>query len=123
MLSSMSPTIVAKDGQLFMVTGSPGGRTIINTVLMTILNVIDFGMNAQEAVDAGRMHHQWLPDRLSMERNAFSADVIRTLQGMGHTVAEVGNQGVAEVIVYNQKENMLEGGVDRRAPDGGAAGK
>ncbi len=63
MLSSMSPTILAKDGKLFMVTGSPGGRTIINTVLLTILNVVDFGMNAQEAVDAGRMHHQWLPDR------------------------------------------------------------
>ncbi|MDH4066073.1 MAG: gamma-glutamyltransferase [Acidobacteriota bacterium] len=123
MLSSMSPTIVARDGQLFMVTGSPGGRTIINTVLMTLLNVIDFGMNAQEAVDAGRIHHQWLPDRLSMERNAFSADVIKTLQSMGHTVSEGGNQGVAEVIVFNQKDNMLEGGVDRRAPDGGAAGK
>ena len=68
MLSSMSPTIIAKDGQLFMVTGTPGGRTIINTVLTTILNVIDYGMNAQEAVDAGRMHHQWLPDRLSLER-------------------------------------------------------
>ena len=68
MLSSMSPTIIAKDGKLFMVTGTPGGRTIINTVLMTILNVIDFGMNAQEAVDAGRIHHQWLPDRISYER-------------------------------------------------------
>lgn len=123
MLSSMSPTIVAKDGQLFMVTGSPGGRTIINTVLMTILNVIDFGMNAQEAVDAGRIHHQWLPDRISMERFGFSADAIKTLQGMGHTISEGGNQGVAEVIVFNQKDNMLEGGVDRRAPDGGAAGK
>ena len=62
----MSPTIVAKDGKLFMVTGTPGGRTIINTVLMTILNVIDFGMNAQEAVDAGRIHHQWLPDRITL---------------------------------------------------------
>ncbi|MGE0459806.1 MAG: gamma-glutamyltransferase [Vicinamibacterales bacterium] len=123
MLSSMSPTIVAKDGQLFMVTGSPGGRTIINTVLMTILNVIDFGMNAQEAVDAGRIHHQWLPDRISMERFGFSADAIKTLQGVGHTISEGGNQGVAEVIVFNQKDNMLEGGVDRRAPDGGAAGK
>jgi gamma-glutamyltranspeptidase / glutathione hydrolase len=123
MLSSMSPTIVAKDGQLFMVTGSPGGRTIINTVLMTILNVVEFGMNAQEAVDAGRMHHQWLPDRLSMERYGFSADTIKTLQAMGHTVAESGGQGVAEVIVFNAKDNMLEGGVDRRAPDGGAAGQ
>jgi len=123
MLSSMSPTIITKDGQLLMVTGSPGGRTIINTVLMTILNVIDFGMNAQEAVDAGRMHHQWLPDRLSVERFGFSADSLAALRAMGHTVSEAGGQGVAEVIVLNPKDNMLEGGVDRRAPDGGAAGK
>jgi len=123
MLSSMSPTIVAKDGQLFMVTGSPGGRTIINTVIMTLLNVIDFGMNAQEAVDAGRIHHQWLPDRLSVERYGFSADTITQLKAMGHTVAEVGGQGVAEVIVFNAKDNMLEGGVDKRQADGGAAGK
>jgi gamma-glutamyltranspeptidase/glutathione hydrolase len=120
-LSSMSPTILAKDGQLFMVTGSPGGRTIINTVLMTILNVVDFGMNAQEAVDAGRIHHQWLPDRLSMERYGFSADTIAKLKAMGHNVAEAGSQGVAEVIVV--KDGILEGGVDGRAPDGGAAGK
>ena len=123
MLSSMSPTIVAKDGQLFMVTGSPGGRTIINTVLTTILNVIDFGMNAQEAVDAGRMHHQWLPDSLSVERYGFSADTIKALQAMGHTVREGGAQGAAQVIVVNQKDGMLEGGNDKRAPDGGAAGK
>ena len=120
-LSSMSPTILAKDGKLFMVTGSPGGRTIINTVLMTILNVVDFGMNAQEAVDAGRMHHQWLPDRLSMERYGFSADTIAKLKAMGHTVTEAGGQGVAEVIVL--KDDILEGGVDGRAPDGGAGGK
>ena len=123
MLSSMSPTIVARDGQLFMVTGTPGGRTIINTVLTTILNVIDFGMNAQEAVDAGRLHHQWLPDRINLERFGFSADTIKALQAMGHTINEVGNQGTAQVIVFNQKENLLEGGVDRRSPDGGAAGK
>jgi gamma-glutamyltranspeptidase/glutathione hydrolase len=123
MLSSMAPTIIAKDGQLFMVTGTPGGRTIINTVLTTILNVIDYGMNAQEAVDAGRMHHQWLPDRLSVERFGFSADTIKMLQAMGHTVTEGGGQGAAQVIVFNQKDNMLEGGVDRRPSDGGAAGK
>ena len=122
MLSSMAPTIVAKDGKLFMVTGSPGGRTIINTVLTTILNVVDYGMNAQEAVDAGRMHHQWLPDRLSMERYGFSADTIAKLKAMGHTVAEAGGQGVAEVIVVG-KDGIFEGGVDGRAPDGGAAGK
>ncbi len=123
MLSSMAPTIIAKDGQLVMVTGTPGGRTIINTVLTTILNVIDYGMNAQEAVDAGRMHHQWLPDRISLERYGFSADTIKMLQAMGHTVQEGGGQGAAQVIVFNQKENMLEGGVDRRPADGGAAGK
>ncbi len=121
-LSSMSPTILAKDGKLFMVTGSPGGRTIINTVLMTILNVVDFGMNAQEAVDAGRMHHQWLPDRLSMERYGFSADTIAKLKAMGHTVTEAGGQGVAEVIVMGA-DGVLEGGVDGRATDGGAGGK
>ena len=78
MLSSMTPTIVARDGQLFMVTGSPGGRTIINTVLLTILNAVDFGMNAQEAVDAGRFHHQWLPNRLSYERYGLSSDTLAT---------------------------------------------
>ncbi len=118
----MSPTILAKDGKFFMVTGAPGGRTIINTVLMTILNVVDFGMNAQEAVDAGRIHHQWLPDRISMERFGFSADTIAKLKAMGHTVAEGGNQGVAEVIVLG-KDGVFEGGIDGRAPDGGAAGK
>ena len=123
MLSSMSPTIVAKDGKLVMVTGSPGGRTIINTVLMTLINVLDFGMNAQEAVDAGRMHHQWLPDRLSMEEFGFSADTVALLKKMGHDVRVAGNQGVAQVIVFNEKDDMLEGGLDRRAADGGAAGK
>jgi gamma-glutamyltranspeptidase/glutathione hydrolase len=122
MLSSMSPTIVAKDGKLFMVTGSPGGRTIINTVLMTILNVVDFGMNAQEAVDAGRIHHQWLPDRLNYEKFGFSADTLKALEAMGHTLREGGSQGVAEVIVVGD-DGVLEGGVDRRAADGGAAGK
>ena len=123
MLSSMAPTIVSRDGQLVMVTGTPGGRTIINTVLTTILNVIDYGMNAQEAVDAGRMHHQWLPDRINIERFGFSADTIKMLRDMGHTINEGNNQGAAQVIVFNQKDNMLEGGVDRRPPDGGAAGK
>ncbi|HYU79298.1 MAG TPA: gamma-glutamyltransferase [Vicinamibacterales bacterium] len=129
MLSSMSPTIIAKDGKLFMVTGSPGGRTIINTVLMTILNVIDFGMNAQEAVDAGRIHHQWLPDRITYEELAISPDTVELLKKMGHTVqvAREGgaraSQGVAEVIVYDAKSDMLEGGVDRRQANGGIAGK
>ena len=68
MLSSMTPTILAQDGKLFMVIGSPGGRTIINTVLEIIVDVVDFGMNVQDAVDAPRFHHQWLPDRMTYEK-------------------------------------------------------
>jgi gamma-glutamyltranspeptidase/glutathione hydrolase len=122
MLSSMTPTIVAKDGELFMVTGSPGGRTIINTVLQTILNVVDHGMNAQEAVDAGRIHHQWLPDRVRHEKYGFSPDTLNILRWMGHELQENDGQGVAQVIVVNTDDGMLEGGLDRRAPDGGAVG-
>ena len=73
MLSSMTPTIVEKDGKLFLVAGSPGGSTIPTTVFQVITNVIDFGMNIQEAVDAGRFHHQWLPDCISYEKNAIDS--------------------------------------------------
>jgi gamma-glutamyltranspeptidase/glutathione hydrolase len=122
MLSSMTPTILAKDGRLFMVTGSPGGRTIINTVLETIVNVVDFGMNAQEAVDFPRFHHQWLPDKIVYEPYGLSADTIAGLERRGHSV-EAGrySQGVAQVIVVD-KDGVLEGGSDRRAPDGAAVG-
>jgi len=126
MLSSMSPTILAKDGQLAMVTGSPGGRTIINTVLETIVDVVDFGMNAQEAVDAPRFHHQWLPDRIQYERYGLSPDTLEGLQRRGHTLQMIpgasSTQGVAQVIIYVPKDGMLEGGSDRRAPDGAAVG-
>jgi gamma-glutamyltranspeptidase/glutathione hydrolase len=123
MLSSMTPTILSKDGQLFMVTGSPGGRTIINTALETIVDVVDFGMNAQEAVDAPRFHHQWLPDRIDFEKFGFSPDTVRELERRGHTLREGrGSQGVAQVIVFSAKEDMLEGGTDRRASDGAAVG-
>src|SRR5512139_955627 len=74
MLSSMTPTILARDGSVRLVVGSPGGRTIINTVLLTILNIVDFGMNVQEAVDAPRFHHQWLPDQIRFERHGLSPD-------------------------------------------------
>jgi gamma-glutamyltranspeptidase/glutathione hydrolase len=121
MLSSMTPTILEKDGKLLMVTGTPGGRTIINTVLQTILNVVDFRMNAQEAVDAGRFHHQWLPDRITYERFGFSVDTIAKLRAMGHQVVEDTRQGVAEVIVLDAAADVLEGALDRRQPDGGVA--
>ena len=122
MLSSMTPTIVSKDGALFMVTGSPGGRTIINTVLLTILNAIDYGMGVQAVVDVPRFHHQWLPDRIVYERWGLSPDTLNLLQTMGHELRETSSQGVAEVVMVNAKENLLEGAADRRAADGGAVG-
>ena len=120
MLSSMAPTILSKDGRLFMVTGSPGGRTIINTTLETIVGAVDVGFNAQEAVDAPRFHHQWLPDVINYERQGFSPDTLRELQRRGHTLRDGGGQGVAQVIIYNATDKMLEGGTDRRVADGAA---
>ena len=114
MLSSMTPTIVARDGQLVMATGSPGGRTIINTVLMTILNVVDFGMNIQEAVDAPRLHHQWLPDETRYERWGLSPDTLALLAQKGHTLVETRVQGAVSAIYYNAEEGVLEAAEDRR---------
>ncbi len=114
MLSSMSPTIVTRDGQLVLVTGSPGGRTIINTVLQTILNVVDFGMNVQEAVDAPRIHHQWLPDVTRYERWGLSPDTLALLRGRGHTLVETRAQGAVSAIFYNMEDDVLEGAEDRR---------
>ncbi len=122
MLSSMSPTIVERDGRLFMVLGSPGGRTIINTVLLTILNVIDFEMNVQEALDAPRFHHQWLPDRISYERYALSPDTIELLESRGHVLQVVQRQGSVAAIQFNAEENRLEGAEDPRSPESAAAG-
>ena len=91
-LSSMTPTFLTKDGKLFLVIGSPGGPTIINTVLQVILNVIDFKMDIQAAVDEPRIHHQWMPDTLSLERNLV--DLQPALEAMGHHVHFGGEQGV-----------------------------
>ncbi len=117
-LSSMTPTIVEKDGKLAMVAGSPGGGRIINAVLQSLLNVIDFGMNAQQAVDAPRIHHQWMPDKLNVEPGV-SPDTIGLLRKMGHDVVESGNVGQLQVIVVNGE--WLQGG-SNSIPHGGAAG-
>ena len=122
MLSSMTPTIVAKDGRLVMVTGSPGGRTIINTVLQTIVNVIDFGMGIQTAVDAPRFHHQWLPDRIQYERGRLTRNTRTELESWGHVLIERGSQGSAQSIAYDAEADMLEGAADRRAPESVAVG-
>jgi len=123
MLSSMTPTIVVRDGRPYLVTGSPGGRTIPSTVLLIVLNVLDFGMNPQEAVDAPRFNHQWLPDVIQYERYGLSADTVEALAKRGHKRGEIGGQGVAEAILVDVREGLLEGGCDRRAPDGAAVGR
>lgn len=124
MLSSMTPAILARDGQPFLSVGAMGGRTIINTVLLTILNVVDFGMNIQDALDAPRFHHQWLPDRISYEAFGLSPDTRALLESRGHALNEIaGNQGNAQGIVFDAKNGVLEGGADPRDPDGAAVGR
>lgn len=117
MLSSMSPTIVLKDGKPYFITGSPGGRTIINTVLQVIVNVIDFKMDAQQAVDEPRIHHQWLPDNLRIERAL--GNLAPSLTELGHNTTVVGSQGDAHSILI--KDGKKYPGVDRRSR-GGTAG-
>ncbi len=116
MLSSMTPTIVEKNGKLFMVVGTPGGSTIITSVLQTILNVVDFGLNIQEAVDAPRFHHQWLPDQIFYDRFAFPKDVVANLQKMGHHLkARYSNgPGIVEAILVDPRTGVLWGGSDSR---------
>lgn len=98
-LSSMSPTLLLRDGQLYAVLGSPGGARIISITLQTILNLIDHGMEVQEAVNAPRIHHQWLPDELFAETRALSPDTRRLLEAMGHKVTEQSTWGAVAAIV------------------------
>ena len=120
-LSSMSPSIVVKDGKPFMVTGSPGGPRIITTVLLTILNVIDYGMDVQQAVSAPRFHHQWVPDKLRVEP-ATTGDVVAALQRCGHEVdRSTRNWSAAEAIVIDPETGWHQGGSDPRT-DGLAVG-
>ena len=120
-LSSMSPTIVLHEGKLFMVTGSPGGSTIISTTLESILNAVTFGMNMQQAVDAPRLHEQWLPDVVFVEPGLLSARDQATLEGMGHRF-KAESWGEDEGILLDPHTGLLEGANDRRVPAGLAAG-
>jgi gamma-glutamyltranspeptidase/glutathione hydrolase len=122
MLSSMTPTIVAKDGKPLYVLGSPGGRTIINTVLQVILNLIDHDMNIAQAIEAGRIHHQWLPDRTRMEKGMFSPDTKNLYAGMGHTVVEGPYQGMVMGLAIDHQKGIVQGAADSRSPDGAAVG-
>ncbi len=116
MLSSMTPTIVVKDGRAVLITGSPGGRTIINTTLNVLLNVIDFEMPLRQAVDAPRMHHQWFPDRVQLEAATWDkhGEAVAKLEAMGHRLLKVRAQGDAHSIWYNHKMGKYEGVQDYR---------
>jgi gamma-glutamyltranspeptidase/glutathione hydrolase len=120
MLSSMTPTIVAKDGVPLFATGTPGGRTIINTTMQTILNVIDHGMNIARAIDAPRIHHQWLPDSTRMETGYFSQDTLKLYEQRGHVIRETRGIGSAMGVFKDPETGILYGGADPRAEDGGA---
>lgn len=105
-----------------MAVGSPGGRTIINTTLQLILNVVDFDMNIAESVEAGRIPHQWLPDVTSMEEQSFSPDTIKLYESMGHETRVRGNQGSGMGVFHDWENNLFLGGSDSRSGDGAAVG-
>jgi gamma-glutamyltranspeptidase/glutathione hydrolase len=115
-LSAMTPTIVLKDGKVWFAIGSPGGPTIINTVLQVIVNVVDFGMNLQQAIDAPRFHHQWMPDRIQFEPPGINRDTRVALEKKGHVFAEKpGNMGDAEGVMIEPKTGMRLGASDPRS--------
>ncbi|PKP35097.1 MAG: gamma-glutamyltransferase [Bacteroidetes bacterium HGW-Bacteroidetes-17] len=121
MLSSMTPTIIAKDGKVYMVIGSPGGRTIINSVMQAILNVLDHKMDIKTAIEAGKIHHQWLPDQVIYEELGISSDTKKMLESMGHKFRSVENIGALMGIVYDRKKGIMAGAADSSSGDGGVA--
>jgi gamma-glutamyltranspeptidase/glutathione hydrolase len=121
-LSAMSTTIILDKNQPMMVVGSPGGPRIITATLLTILNVIDFGMTIQQAVDAHRFHHQWLPDVVEIEPNTFSVDTMHQLNQMGYQFSMVNPFGAVEAIYIDPKTKKIYGGSDSRRSAGFAAG-
>jgi gamma-glutamyltranspeptidase/glutathione hydrolase len=122
MLSSMTPTIVAKDGKPYLVIGSPGGRTIINTVFQTVLNVLAYDMRIDRAIEAMKIHHQWLPDQIVYERNLLSPDTRDALEKMGHTLRPTTTIGVLMGITYDAKLGVFVGAADSASEDGAARG-
>jgi gamma-glutamyltranspeptidase/glutathione hydrolase len=135
-LSSMTPTFVFQDGRLLLVTGSPGGSTIINTVLEVITNVIDHHMSVAQAVQAPRIHHQWMPDVINYEPDGLAPSTLAALRAMGHALAvrslyeyDVKDiplseyyQGDAHTIAIDPKSRLLLGAADPRKPDAKAVG-
>ena len=122
MLSSMTPAIVAKNGKPYLVIGSPGGRTIINTVFQTVLNVLAYDMQVDKAIEAMKIHHQWLPDIIAYERMLLSPDTRKALEAMGHTLVPVKSLGQLMGIQINTKKKIMIGASDSSSPDGAAIG-
>lgn len=118
MLSAMTPTIVEKEGELYMTLGTPGGSTIITSVLQTIINVHEFGFSMQSAVDAPRFHHQWLPDEIRMEPNSFDKNLIKQLEQLGYTINQTRTPVIGKVDgILVLDDGTLEGGADHRGDD------
>jgi gamma-glutamyltranspeptidase/glutathione hydrolase len=120
MLSSMTPAIVAKGGKLVLLTGSPGGRTIINTVFTIVFGVTEYGLSGRDAVDLPRMHHQWMPDRVTIEDGRLPADTVSALKAMGHDVRTADRQGDAHTI-WIAPDGTPYGAADKRTPDSKAS--
>ena len=122
MLSSMTPAIVTKDGKPYLIIGSPGGRTIINTVFQTVLNVLAYDMRIDKAIEAMKIHEQWLPDTIYYEKDLMSPDTKVLLENMGHHLKEVNNLGSLMGITYDEAFKVYIGYSDSSSPDGAAVG-
>ena len=125
MLSSMSPTLVFKKGEPFLLIGSPGGRTIISTIVQIIVNLVDFKMDLAEAIASPRIHHQWFPNEIKAETHALSKDVQGALEALGHTVTirdDSDSQGAAMGILVDPRTGSFWGASDPRQADGATIG-
>lgn len=122
MLSSMSPTIITKNGKVYLIIGSPGGRTIINTVFQTILNVIEYEMPLEKAIEVMKIHHQWMPDKLIFENDLMSPDTQKALLNMGHSLQGRKNLGRLMGILVPSGSDIYIGVSDSSSPDGAAVG-
>lgn len=122
MLSSMSPTIISKKGKPYLIIGSPGGRTIINTVFQTILCVLEYNMPIKKAIEVLKIHHQWMPNKLIYESDLISIDSLKKLEKMGHIVSATKQLGRLMGILCPLEEDIYIGASDSSSPDGGAIG-
>ena len=122
MLSSMTPTIVARDGKPYLIVGSPGGKTIINTVFQTVLKVLAYEMPVDKAIESMKIHHQWLPDQIRYERLLLSPDTRKALEAMNHTLVPTNNLGELMGIQIDAENKIMLGAADSSSSQGAAVG-